>query len=276
MILHLKKSLFILLFCGLALPATAADLRHAELQKFEGQGGTVEFLGHALGLDGWLLINKEGAPSYAYTSKDGGLVVGMLVGPDGNVVTRDQLLAYKARAEGGQGALPGADKTAISKAEHLYAVVEKSSWVRVGSEDAPYLYMFTNIDCEHCQAFWQDLQGPIKAGKLQVRLVPSGALPVNRDGGAALLSANDPAAAWNAYIEGKTDVLSAKNATKEALAQIDMNTALLKDWNVPVMPFTIYRKTSDGVVTVLMGRPDNMLLVMADLMQVEKKTEEQP
>lgn len=124
-----KKFLIAIAILVLAMPFTAkADtLRHPELNKFEEQGGKVEFLGAELGLDGWLLLNKAGDPSYAYTTPEGGLVIGMLVGPDGKIKTRDQLVAYQDRIEGGQAAVPGAVDAVTSKAEKLYAETEKKS-----------------------------------------------------------------------------------------------------------------------------------------------------
>lgn len=268
----IKRILAVFLIAGLlmqaGIAAAAKDQRHPELQKFEKTGGSVEFLGHALGLDGWLLLTKDGGARYAYTTPEGGLVLGMLVNPEGAVETVNQLKAYRAKMDGEQKALPGAEKGG-SKSEQLYAAVEKSGWVALGRKDAPYLYMFMNVTCEHCQGFWKDLQSSVEKGKLQVRLVPFGKQSANRDGGAALLSADDPASAWRDFLAGKKEALGKDRIKPEALARVDANTALADNWKLGGTPFTLYRKTADGTVLAVVGRPANVMLVLADLLKNE-------
>lgn len=260
--------LFVLVF---TLPAQAAEnLRHPELQRFEEQGGKVEFLGHAYGLDGWLLTKSDLQPTAAYTTPEGGLVRGVLINPEGNIETMEQLLAFKARMEGAQDALPGASAApGAPKAEKFYAEVEKAPWAKVGAEDAPYLYMFFNVNCDHCQKYWKDLQPAIKSGKLQVRLAPFGAAPENRVGGAGVLSSKTPGEAWDKYIAGDKSAIDKDKLVDGSLAAVDANTALLKKWNVQGVPFTVYRRLTDGVVTVIAGRPDNIMLILADLIKRE-------
>lgn len=129
------------------------------------------------------------------------------------------------------------------------------------------MYMYTNVSCDHCQNFWKDIRGAVKSGKLQVRLVPSGGYIENREGGAALLSVADPAQAWDNYIGGTVTALSKTLAKPGTLENVDANTEILKNWNVEHMPFTIYRRLEDGVVMAIMGRPENTMLIMADLMK---------
>lgn len=249
-------------------PANPNDKRHAELIKFEEQGGSVTYIGHAYGLDGWLLTKEGTSPQTAYTNDQGGLVLGPLVNPEGIVETANQLAAYKAKAEGrSQEALPGADQAKAAPSEKFYAEVEKANWIQVGQDDAPYIYMTMNVTCDHCQKYWKDLQGAIDDGKLQIRLIPFGAVAANREGGAALLSAENPRAAWNAFIAGDKNILAAANAKPGTLEKIDANGQLLNKWKVKDTPFTIYRRLNDGAVTVIAGRPQNALLVMADLIR---------
>ncbi len=263
----LTLALVAVLALTLAIPAMAQQQRHPELDKFKATGGQVEYLGKTLGMDGWLLLDKDGQnPRFAYTTPDGGMVIGILVGPDGTVETQKQLVAWRARAQGDQGAMPGAAEATIApKTERLYAQFEKSNWIKMGAADAPYIYVLVNTDCDHCQNFWHDLQPAIAGGKLQVRLIPFGIGDTNRNGGAALLAADDPAAAWNAYIAGDKAVLGADKATAETLAAVDANTKLFTEWKLPTPPFTLYRRLTDGAVTAIAGRPQNLLLLLADV-----------
>lgn len=253
------------------VPAASApqnELRHPELEKFKNDGGEVEFIGHAYGLDGWLLTRKDLPPRTAYTTAEGGLVLGQLVNRDGAVETMSQLHALKAKMEGSQEALPGAEepKSTASKSERFYALLERrAAWAQAGSNDAPYLYMMMNVNCDHCKEYWKQLEPAVKQGKLQVRLVPFGQAPANRDGGAALLSSADPGAAWSEYIGGKADALAASKIVDGALAAVAANTKLVAEFNVTHTPFTIYRRPDDGKLTVIAGKPANLMLLQAEL-----------
>jgi hypothetical protein len=252
-------------------PAVAAPenaLRHPELEKFKKDGGEVEFIGHAYGLDGWLLTRKDLSPRTAYTTAQGGLVLGQLVSPDGAVETMSQLHALKAKMEGAQDALPGAEdpRSTASRAERFYAQVERrAAWAQAGREDAPYLYMLMNVNCDHCKAYWKELEPAVRQGRLQVRLVPFGQAPANREGGAALLSSEDPGTAWSEYIDGKTAALGAAKIVDGADAAIAANTRLVADFNIAQTPFTIYRRPDDGALTVIPGKPKNIMLLQAEL-----------
>jgi thiol:disulfide interchange protein DsbG len=256
-----------------ASPAFAQGDRHPELDRFEKKdGGKVEFLGHAYGLDGWLLMTKEGKPRYAYTTPEGGLVLGMLIDPEGKVKTGEQLKAYMAKNQAApaaeqEKAPPEAAPEKASKSEQLYAEVEKAAWIAAGNASAPHLYMFVNVNCGHCQEYWKDLSGALKSGSVQVRLVPFGAAPANREGGAALLSVDDPARAWNAYIAGDKSALARDKIADGALAKLDANTALAEKWKLRAAPFTLYREAETGSLIVIAGKRQNPMLVVADLMK---------
>lgn len=259
--------LVLALFVSTAAPAEE-NARHPELQKFKTDGGEVEFIGHAYGLDGWMLAKEGLPPRTVYTTPEGGMVLGVLVNPEGEVETTNQLMALKARADGSQAALPGADQTQASKSERFYAEVEKAQWVKVGADEAPYIYIFMNTGCVHCQTYWKDLQPLIRGGKLQARLLPFGANEVNRTGGGALLSVAQPGTAWLEYIAGKKDALSQTKVKAGMLAAVDTNTKLLAEWNVKGMPpVTLYRSLATGQITAISGRPENTMLLMADLLK---------
>jgi hypothetical protein len=247
-------------------PVTPAD--NPAFKKFLEDGGRMEFLGNAYGVDGWLLVHKDNKITTIYATPDGGLVKGKLFDPNGQPVTVQQVQAYEARMNGAQGAVPGAEKGGASKAETVYAKVEKANWVRVGSKDAPYMYIFVNVGCKPCQELWGKLQPSVKEGKLQVRIIPFGEKPENRMGGAALLSADKPGDAWQAFIDGKVDALGKDKVRGDTLKEIDANTDLVNAVNIPApYPFTIYRKLTDGTITAIAGLPDNMMVVQADLMK---------
>ena len=158
------------LLLGILLSAASApaqdSLRSPALKKFEDAGGTVDFIGTAHGLDGWIVKNAQGeVKTTVYTTQDGAMVSGMLFSPDGIDETAKQLEDYHRRITGSQDAAPGAKDSSSSKSEKLYAEVEKAGWVGLGKSDAPYLYVFMNVNCDHCQDFWKDLETTVKEGK---------------------------------------------------------------------------------------------------------------
>ncbi len=282
MILGVRISGFKIIFLGLLLAGLlgAASVSFAQssepesmrppvLKKFETDGGKVEFLGHVYGLDGWVITKEKDDKKQVetvYTTPDGALILGVLFSPDGILETQKQLEAYKQRISGSQAAADGAENSS-SKSEKFYAQTEKSSWVALGDSTAPYLYIFINVNCGHCQAFWKDLENFVKQGKLQVRLVPFGQMQENRDAGAALLSVENPEEAWRAYVGGDTTALSKDKIKADAYSKLDANTTLARDGKLPMPPFTLYRRPGDGILTAIAGRSGNIMLLMAEFLK---------
>lgn len=242
---------------------------HPALADFEAQGGLIDYIGKEGGVEGFVLVTPDQQIKTVYITPEGAMVMGILVDRDGANLTGKQLQAYRARLGGDQSAAPGADKTSMSKAERVYAEVEKADWVAVGREGAPYAYMFMNVGCDHCQAFFRDMKPAIDAGRIQLRLLPFGNVPANRDGGAALLSVDNPQAAWEAFMEGDTAALGADKIKDGALEMVAENTKLVATHKMQGPPFTLYRRPQDAQITAVVGRPKNPMLFMADLMPPE-------
>lgn len=266
----IKKIALFLVAAGLLLASSVsfagAPERNPILKQFEAKGGKVEFLGHVYGMDGWVVTSEKGGIQYVYTMPDGALLLGMLFAPDGTLETMKQVKAFKERADGSQAAIPGAEQSSL-KSEQLYTETEKASWVALGSSTAPYLYVFMNVNCDHCQEFLKDIDASVKAGSLQVRLVPYGTVELNRDSAAALLSVAHPDEAWQAYMAGDKAVLGKDKIGEAGYLKVDANTALAQKWKLPGPPFTLYRRPADGVVTAVVGRPENKMLLPAEFLK---------
>lgn len=261
--------------------------RHAEIDRFEKDGGTVVYLGRKLGLDGWILARGDDQ-RYAYTTEEGGIILGVLMDADGKLVTGDQVMEYQEQLKTltATGAAPAPEpqmtrapeavkkpaekkpeKPPATKVERLFAAVEKSNWVKAGDDDAPPLYIFINVNCDHCQSYWKDLDNAVKEGLVQVRLIPYGKEPANREGGAALLSVDEPARAWGIYMSGGKGALGKDKIKGDAQKKLDANTALVNEWKLKGPPFSLYRRTTDDEIIALVGRPKNPMVVLADLMK---------
>ncbi len=257
---------------------------HAVLKQFKEQkNAQIEYLGHAHGMDGWLIKGKsdggDEVVQYAYTTPEGGLVMGFLFGPDGDVTTARQLEAYRDRIKsGGQAAAPIVEdkKTAdgkteeskAPKAERFYALTEQASWIKIGKDDAPYMYVFINPTCDHCVDYWNALKRSVDDGTLQVRFVPFGVVEENRITSSALLAAKDPDEAWRGYVGGNKMALSRDMVTDDTLKMVDKNTALFGQFGVKSgPPFTIYRSPADGKIKAMAGKPQNIMMLLSDFMK---------
>ncbi len=241
--------------------------------QFEKTGGKVIYLGKSYDLDGWLLAKRDGEPhTILYISPAGAMLRGRLFSSSGKDITKTQLEIYKQRNSRSQGAVPipeNADLEAVPKGELFYSETEKANWVRVGVPDAPYVYVFINANCEHCQSLWRTFKGSVDKGMLQLRLIPSGEKEDNRDAGAAMLSVENPGQAWQEYMDGKKGSLDKNLIKGDALERLQANTKLTKKWKLPQIPLTVYRKVTDGTVMVVPGQPSNPMLIMPDLMKIE-------
>ncbi|MCK5556657.1 MAG: hypothetical protein KAI76_10500 [Alphaproteobacteria bacterium] len=270
--IRIKGFFLLLLTTGIlmtALPSFAQKAGNpALLKQFEAAGGKIDFLGTAYGMDSWIITDKkdEKKVQFAYATPEGALILGMMYAPDGTLETRKQLEALKQRTEGSQAAAPGAENSQL-KAEKFYAKTEKANWIAIGDSQAPYLYIFINANCGDCHKYWNDLEDSIKEGKLQVRLVPFGEQLGNRNGGAALLSVENSEEAWRSYIDGNTAALSKDKIKDGAYQKIKENNMLAKNWKEGAAPFTLYRRPGDGILTAIVGRPDNTLLLLTEFLK---------
>lgn len=255
--------IFIALFCfPVVVAAEGSAPSHPLLQKFEAEGGKVEFLGQAHGTEGWIVTNEKGGVQYVYTLPEGAMVIGMLFAPDGSFETARQVAALKEK--GGGGVSSPEPKT---KSEKIYAEAEKSAWAAVGDRAAPALYMFMNVTCDHCQRYWKQLEPHVKSGKIQLRLIPYGKVDENRLAGAALLGAADPAKSFSDFMNGDKKALSADRATPDLLAKIDANTKMVDTHVLPGPPFSMYRRPSDGTIAAVIGVPENMMLLVSEFLR---------
>ncbi|MDD9900223.1 MAG: hypothetical protein OXT65_04525 [Alphaproteobacteria bacterium] len=241
------------------------------LRRLVGAGGDIEYAGQYYGLDAWRIIdkNKEGPQrdKYAYVTKEGGMLLGILTHPDGTVVTDVKRAVHGKNVAGRQAALPGAAfaHSQSARTEKVYAQVEAAHWVSLGQPDAPYIYAFINTHCDHCKEYWRALENAVSLGQLQVRLIPFGRMGQNRHAGAALLEAKDPLKVWSDFVRGNESALAAVQPSQKSLQNIDRNSALFTDWKIASIPFTLYRRPADGRILAVQGVPDNILVLLSDL-----------
>ncbi len=267
------------------------------------------YLGQSYGLDGWILKNKEDnkVVQYVYTTSEGGLITGLLFGPEGEIVTFRQIKEMLGKNKelklasttsekeppsnndsnnNQNNELSDVDKSQIlkkyqdtkhkinnkdnkqsNKSKKFYAETEKSNWVAIGNKNAPYIYMYMNPNCIHCKDFWNDIKQAVNNNQLQIRMIPFGKVDINKHAGAALLSVLNPTKAWGDFVGGNKKALDKSLAKKESYKKIKENTKLFAKWKLPSSPFIVYMSPSSGKVTVIAGRPENTLLLLAEFVQ---------
>ncbi len=260
----------------ISMPSLAQDVAYDKknvlLRTFEEKGGVVNYLGHSHGLDGWIIRGPEGSAQYAYTNKEGATLLGMLFSSDAKMVTKTQIHSYIARQEGSQAAIPGAELSHLSNAERVYADIEgRSNWIQLGKKEAPYIYTFVNPHCDHCHDFLNKVMPHIDSGKLSVRLIPYGTHPENKLGAQILLSEEKPLSAIISLLKGKNKLgEDQKNKIKpDAETKVLLNNFFAQELVPNAPPFTIYRKVTDGSLSVISGIPKNLISLLADLEKTE-------
>lgn len=246
-----------------------------EIQQFEKAGGKVIYLGKSYDVDGWLLVKRNGEPhTILYMTPAGAMLRGRLFSPGGKDITKTQLQIYNGRSQGTQDAIDigeQADKDAVPIGEQFYAALANSEWIRAGVSDAPYIYMLVNINCEHCQTLWRTFKGSVEKGQLQVRIVPVGTEEGNLNAGAAMFSVENPAQAWQEFMDGKKGSLDRTLIKGNALERMAKNNKMVKAWKPPQIPMTVYRKVTDGTVMVVPGQPANPMSIIMDINKLKEE-----
>lgn len=215
------------------------DNRGVEIvTRFNAPGGLI---GYAARVNGHSVI--------FYVTADGNYTIaGNMFNAKGDDLTGDQIDRY----------LTGPMlKSAWSK-------LEKSTWVADGATNPKrIIYEFTDPNCPYCYLFWL-ANKPYRKQGLQVRHILVGVItPDSLYKAAAILEADDPAAAMTRNERS----YSTKGPENEAggvaplahpkpstLAKIKANNALMKSLGVRGTPGVFYRD-ADGTVHVVAGLP---------------------
>lgn len=208
------------------------------VSRFNAPGGLT---GYAARADGHAVI--------LYTTADGNYAIaGTMFDAKGNILTDAQIDRY----------LTGPMlKSAWSK-------LEKSTWVADGAKNPKrIIYEFTDPNCPFCYLFWL-ANKPYREEGLQVRHILVGVItPNSLYKAAAILEADDPAAAMTRNerdYNSKGDendaggVAPLAHPKPSTLAKIKANTALMKSLGVSGTPGVLYRD-ADGTVHRIVGMP---------------------
>ncbi len=255
----------------------------AELAK---SGAKFYYLGEQSGLNGWLVI-KAGQMQIAYVTGDGKTTVfGAIYNDAGENVSSLQISKLAANNKEVSSFIDGLNKqqadatntTANNSSstgpvgEQLLKDLQSAAGVNLGSDTAPQLVVILDPYCSYCQQVWREVRDEVFKHNLQVRLIPiavtsKGDVAANSDSeraSARLLQVSNPLEAWDKFVAGDISQL-AGTADAASLESVQRNHALTISWRLWAIPYLIYR-AKDGVVKIVLGKPDSMAAVMSDLL----------
>ncbi len=249
----------------------------APIQNLVNEGAQVRFLGKDHGVDGWIAI-KNGQEQYFYVlPNDGGFISGVLFDSSGKTVTIDQVNRLRSQSGGELLDMLASDAPATSKisdiektdkyefktpSEQLYWDIENSNWIPLGQAGTPMLYSFIDPQCPHCHKMMEALKAPIKAGYVQVRVIPIGLKEETRAQAAFLLATPAPEQVWWRYMDGDKDALPAKRELNQQGVQ--RNLSIMQSWKLDATPFVVYRG-KDKKVKMIRGNPKDIDALINDL-----------
>ena len=230
-----------------ALPAAIAKLKEAN--------GTVIALGAAEGLEGYLVRTPSGEPYAAYVTPTGALVVGMLLGAEGDNVTRRQLEdaeragklgTLKAPAGASPGPAPAPDPAA--RMARLVQETKDAAGFWIGDR-GPAIHVFADPTCPYSVQHVEALARAADAGRLKAHVIPVGLLGANAAQRAIeIAGAPQPARAWSGAFTGAVN-------REAGAARIEANHRVHRGWGVRGVPFSVWEGPQEVRVKYGSGDP---------------------
>ena len=248
-----------------AIPAARAaepDLVSALRDK----GAQIMPLGPRGGLAGYLVTPVGGVGYSLYVTDDGHGVAGLLYGPDGALITGDQLAAVRGENRPA-GAAPGSASGAPNPAANVKgagardsgasteaATLDKSTGVsravlfeRSASafgftlgERGPLVVLFGDPSCPWSRSAVARIGREAIAGKLRLHVVPVALLvAASARRASGIAASSDPAQAWFGRNDGP--------AGRPARNRIARNNALFDTWGERSVPLIAYRTTQGSI-----------------------------
>lgn len=241
------------------------------------------------GLDAYAVATAAG-PQMVYVTPDGGaFLTGLLYNADGHPVSAAQLAAARPLLSESVATTAVVVEPATSPAvppptapqspgDALLAALEAAAGFHVAPEGmapfptAPEITVVVDPRCPYCKRLYQALDaGPLRQGRLRLRIVPLGILGNASVGEAtALLAAPDPAAAWRAHAAGTTPLVApdpdtlSPDLTRSLAGNHSIFQRQLAPAGANLVPLTIYRNAA-GRVRLIKGVPNSLDALLADL-----------
>ena len=260
-------------------PAIHGTEEPAVIAALRAKGARVLALGERGGLDGHFVELADGDAYGLYLTPDGHAVAGLLYGPDGTLLTGDQIAAA-----GGRGADIGTKQARMSRpdeeagcsggSQHVHTpktrmcpmiaavpgteapdteVLFERSASAFGftlGRTGPTVVLFADPGCRWSRSAVARLGGPALDGRLRLHVVPVGVLgAASARDAASIASAPDPAMAW---FEGMDLAGSTEGGRR-----IARNNGLFDAWGLGSVPLIAWR-ARDGRIAHRLGDIDDI------------------
>ena len=254
-----------LLVAAVAIPAAQA----AEpdfVTELRAKGAQIMPLGVRGGLTGYLVTPVGGAGYSLYVTGDGHGVAGLLYGPDGTLITGDQLAAVRGEnrpagaapssasgapnptmnVEGARARDSGASAEAATPDRSTgvsRAVLFERSASAFGftlGERGPLVVLFGDPLCSWSRSAVARIGREAMTGKLRLHVVPVALLGgASAHRAAGIAASSNPAQAWFARDDGPGD--------RRARDRIARNNALFDAWGERSVPLIAHRTMQGGI-----------------------------
>lgn len=63
--------------------------------------------------------------------------------------------------------------------DQIWKSLEQSAWIQDGKDAPKTIYVFTDVNCPYCHAFWQKARPWVDSGKVQLRHIMVGVIREN-------------------------------------------------------------------------------------------------
>ena len=199
-------------------PAVHGTEEPTVIAALRAKGARVLALGERGGLSGHFVELGDGDAYGLYVTPDGHAVAGLLYGPDGTLLTGDQIAAAGGRGDANKDVLGDeasvlahayagesyrpdveASDTEVYTEVHTSVLFERSAsaFGFTLGHTGPLVVLFADPGCRWSRAAVARLGGPALDGRLRLRVVPVGVLgAASAREAIAIASAPDPAMAW--------------------------------------------------------------------------------
>ncbi|MGA9853070.1 MAG: thiol:disulfide interchange protein DsbG [Gammaproteobacteria bacterium] len=141
----------------------------------------------------------------------------------------------------------------------LWGRLAQSAWFAEGTaKPERVVYMFTDTECPYCHKLWLAAQPYLRHGKVQMRnIIVAVIAPASLGRGAAVLTANDPAATMRRHelAFGHSPIKPLASVDQKIRMKIEANKTLMTSIGAFGTPVTLYRD-KDGQIQMILGLPD--------------------
>ena len=112
------------------------------------------------------------------------------------------------------------------------------------------------------------MKAHVDSGALQIRFIPYGTRKANILASAGLLSSDNPAEIWSRYAAGDATAYDVfPDPDNASVDKVKANAEAFIKWELPSVPFTVYRAPSDSEIKIINGIPSNAMMILADMVK---------